>query len=162
MLYFKSGNKMCSRFFIDFPDIESQTRKINSYLSSHFNSDDELELRSVASFWKSYYLTTFTDSLFWSFVFKRFLLRFNFLLSLQSVVDDSTICLMSHERKQVLDLIMNLAKQVFLTDFLPLRFRKAGRVRFRGSRETRWYSWHNRVTPSKTHEFLESPCLFRS
>merc|ERR1712227_1037377 len=72
---------MCSRFFIDFPDIESQTRKINSYLSSHFNSDDELEL------------------------------RFNFLLSLQSVVDDSTICLMSHERKQVLDLIMNLAKQ---------------------------------------------------
>jgi len=72
---------MCSRFFIDFPDIESQTRKINSYLTNHFNSDDELEL------------------------------RFNFLLSLQSVVDDSTICLMSHERKQVLDLIVDLAKQ---------------------------------------------------
>ena len=48
MFYFKSAYKMCSRFFIDFPDIESQTRKINSYLSSHFNSDDELELRSVA------------------------------------------------------------------------------------------------------------------
>lgn len=28
------------------------------------------------------------------------------------VVDESTICLMSHERKLVLDLIMKLAKQV--------------------------------------------------
>ena len=37
--------------------------------------------------------------------------RFNFLLSLQMVVDESTICLMSQERKLVLDLIMKLAKQ---------------------------------------------------
>ena len=91
---------MCSRFFIDFPDIDSQTRKINSYLTNHFNSDDELELR--------YYILPpkIRNILFDTFS------RFNFLLSLQMVVDDSTICLMSHERKQVLDLIMDLAKQV--------------------------------------------------
>ena len=36
---------MCSRFFIDFPDIETQTRKIKSYLTAHFDSEDELSLR---------------------------------------------------------------------------------------------------------------------
>lgn len=76
---------MCSRFFIDFPDIETQTRKLESYLTNHFNSENELEL------------------------------RFNFLLSLQMVVDESTICLMSQERKLVLDLIMKLAKQTLAT-----------------------------------------------
>merc|ERR1712113_1001155 len=76
---------MCSRFFIDFPDIETQTRKLESYLTNHFNSVNELEL------------------------------RFNFLLSLQMVVDESTICLMSQERKLVLDLIMKLAKQTLAT-----------------------------------------------
>jgi len=77
----KFQSLMSSRFFIDFPDIETQTRKLESYLINHFNSDNELEM------------------------------RFNFLLSLQMVVDESTICLMSHERKLVLDLIMKLAKQ---------------------------------------------------
>jgi len=76
---------MCSRFFIDFPDIDTQTRKLESYLTNHFNSENELEL------------------------------RFNFLLSLQMVVDESTICLMSQERKLVLDLIMKLAKQTLAT-----------------------------------------------
>ena len=36
---------MSSRFFIDFPDIETQTRKLESYLINHFNSDNELEMR---------------------------------------------------------------------------------------------------------------------
>ena len=47
-------------------------------------------------------------------------LRFNFLLSLQMVVDESTICLMSHERKLVLDLIMKLAKQVKIGNWVIL------------------------------------------
>merc|ERR1712176_1689268 len=81
----KFQSLMSSRFFIDFPDIETQTRKLESYLINHFNSDNELEL------------------------------RFNFLLSLQMVVDESTICLMSHERKLVLDLIMKHAKQTLAT-----------------------------------------------
>ena len=47
--------------------------------------------------------------------------RFNFLLSLQMVVDESTICLMSQERKLVLDLIMKLAKQVSPKFLVELR-----------------------------------------
>ncbi|CBY33147.1 unnamed protein product [Oikopleura dioica] len=78
----KLQSTMCSRFFIDFPDIETQTRKIKSYLEAHFDSDDELSL------------------------------RFNFMLSLQAVVNDSTICLMSQEHQEVLNLIIGLAQQV--------------------------------------------------
>ena len=42
----------------------------------------------------------------------NFQLRFNSLLSLHDFVDESTTCLMNHERKLVLDLIKKLAKQV--------------------------------------------------
>ena len=42
---------------------------------------------------------------------------------------------------------------------IPLRFRKAGRLWCGGARETHWATCHNRVTPSKTKEFLESPCF---
>uniref|UniRef100_A0A1I8HQ59 polynucleotide adenylyltransferase n=1 Tax=Macrostomum lignano TaxID=282301 RepID=A0A1I8HQ59_9PLAT len=35
---------MCSRFFIDFPDLRKQRAKIESYLTSHFPSDKDLEL----------------------------------------------------------------------------------------------------------------------
>lgn len=83
----KLQSTMCSRFFIDFPDIETQTRKIKSYLEAHFDSDDELSL------------------------------RFNFMLSLQAVVNDSTICLMSQEHQEVLNLIIGLAQQT-LSDIL--------------------------------------------
>ena len=31
-----------------------------------------------------------------------------------------------------------------------------------GARETHWATCHNRVSPSKTKEFLKSPCFFRS
>ena len=44
---------------------------------------------------------------------------------------------------------------------VPLRFRKAGRVRCGGARETNWATCHNRLTPSETKEFLKSPCFFR-
>jgi hypothetical protein len=83
----KLQSTMCSRFFIDFPDIETQTRKIKSYLAAHFDSEDELSL------------------------------RFNFMLSLQAVVNDSTICLMSQEHQEVLNLIIGLAQQT-LSDIL--------------------------------------------
>ena len=43
---------------------------------------------------------------------------------------------------------------------LLLRFRKAGRVWCDGARETHWATCHNIVTPSKTKEFLQSPCFF--
>ena len=48
------------------------------------------------------------------------------------------------------------------TKNLPLRLRKAGRVLSRGARETHLATCHNKVTPSKTKEFLKSLCFFRS
>ena len=44
--------------------------------------------------------------------------------------------------------------------FIPLRFGKVGRVWCGGARETHWATCCNEVTPSKTKEFLKSPCFF--
>ena len=41
-------------------------------------------------------------------------------------------------------------------------FKKTGRVRCGGSRETHWATCHNGVTSSKTKEFLKSSCFFKS
>ncbi|XP_077288256.1 terminal nucleotidyltransferase 5C isoform X2 [Arctopsyche grandis] len=70
---------MCSRFFIDFPDIETQRTKLEGYLWNHFAGPDEEAL------------------------------KYQFLMLLQSVVSDSTVCLMGHERRQTLSLIESLA-----------------------------------------------------
>ena len=50
--------------------------------------------------------------------------------------------------------------RVFISKFLlPMRFRKAGRMWCGGARETHWATYHKRVTPSKTKEFLKSSCF---
>lgn len=71
---------MCSRFFIDFPDIGEQQRKLESYLQNHFVG---LEDR-----------------------------KYEYLTTLHSVVNESTVCLMGHERRQTLGLIAMLAVRV--------------------------------------------------
>ena len=45
---------------------------------------------------------------------------------------------------------------------VPLRLKKAGMVLCGGARETHCATYNNGVTPSKTKEFLKSPCFFRS
>ncbi|KAL1501407.1 hypothetical protein ABEB36_006730 [Hypothenemus hampei] len=82
--YIKSLERyMSSRFFIDFPDVEQQRSKLETYLWNHFgNGSDETELRH------------------------------RFLLLLHDVVAQSTVCLMGHELRQTLQLIKNLAWQV--------------------------------------------------
>ena len=43
---------------------------------------------------------------------------------------------------------------------IPLNIKKKkGRVWWGGARETHWATCHKGVTPSKTKEFLESPCF---
>ncbi|XP_022650647.1 protein FAM46C-like isoform X1 [Varroa destructor] len=79
---------MCSRFFIDFPDLANQRRKLESYLTNHFIGDEE---RSN---------------------------RYAYLMILQRVVDESTVCLMGHERRQTLNLIDELASQTYYEDML--------------------------------------------
>uniref|UniRef100_A0A8D2LSA7 polynucleotide adenylyltransferase n=2 Tax=Varanus komodoensis TaxID=61221 RepID=A0A8D2LSA7_VARKO len=71
---------MCSRFFIDFPDVAEQQRKIESYLRNHFIGEE----RS----------------------------KYDYLMTLRGVVNESTVCLMGHERRQTLNMIMLLALKV--------------------------------------------------
>ncbi|XP_068249388.1 terminal nucleotidyltransferase 5C isoform X1 [Palaemon carinicauda] len=76
---------MCSRFFIDFPDVQQQQTKLEAYLWNHFVGEDEA-------------------------------LRYEYLMVLHRVVDESTVCLMGHERRQTLNLIDELACQVFYSE----------------------------------------------
>ncbi|XP_032068515.1 terminal nucleotidyltransferase 5C [Thamnophis elegans] len=71
---------MCSRFFIDFPSILEQQRKLETYLQNHFAEED----RS----------------------------KYDYLMTLRKVVNESTVCLMGHERRQTLNLISLLALRV--------------------------------------------------
>lgn len=73
---------MCSRFFIDFPELAVQKAKLESYLANHFPAD--------------------TSG------------RYAYLLTLHRVVDESTVCLMGHERRQTLLLIRDLATRCLL------------------------------------------------
>jgi len=70
---------MCSRFFIDFSDIGQQRAKLENYLWNHFVSPEEESL------------------------------KYRYLMLLHSVVEESTVCLMGHERRQTLSLIEELA-----------------------------------------------------
>lgn len=73
---------MCSRFFIDFPDILEQQRKLEQYLQNHFAEED----RS----------------------------KYDYLMTLRRVVNESTVCLMRHELRQTLNLISLLALRVLV------------------------------------------------
>lgn len=77
---------MCSRFFIDFPDIIQQRAKLENYLWNHFVGPEEESL------------------------------KYQYLLLLHSVVEESTVCLMGHERRQTLSLIEELACQVLYAE----------------------------------------------
>lgn len=85
--YIKSLERyMCSRFFIDFSDINQQRAKLENYLMSHFVGIEEE------------------------------VLKYNYLILLYQVVEDSTVCLMGHERRQTLSLISELAVRVLHTE----------------------------------------------
>uniref|UniRef100_H3D2N2 polynucleotide adenylyltransferase n=1 Tax=Tetraodon nigroviridis TaxID=99883 RepID=H3D2N2_TETNG len=72
---------MCSRFFIDFPDVSEQQRKIEAYLQCHFVGNEEAS-------------------------------KYDYLMTLRRVIDESTVCLMGHERRQTLNMITVLALRV--------------------------------------------------
>lgn len=78
---------MCSRFFIDFSDLNQQRNKLESYLQNHFNDDDHTKTQ--------------------------------YLMRLYKVVDESTVCLMSHERRLTLALIEELAYRFYLRSQQP-------------------------------------------
>ncbi|VCX41790.1 unnamed protein product [Gulo gulo] len=71
---------MCSRFFIDFPDVAEQQKKIESYLRNHFIGEEKS--------------------------------KYDYLMTLRGVVNESTVCLMGHERRQTLNMITLMALKV--------------------------------------------------
>ncbi|XP_049500653.1 terminal nucleotidyltransferase 5D [Panthera uncia] len=71
---------MCSRFFIDFPDVVEQQKKIESYLRNHFIGEENS--------------------------------KYDYLMTLRGVVNESTVCLMGHERRQTLNMITLMALKV--------------------------------------------------
>uniref|UniRef100_A0A8C9P8C1 polynucleotide adenylyltransferase n=1 Tax=Spermophilus dauricus TaxID=99837 RepID=A0A8C9P8C1_SPEDA len=71
---------MCSRFFIDFPDVGEQQKKIESYLHNHFIGEEKS--------------------------------KYDYLMTLRGVVNQSTVCLMGHERRQTLNMITLMALKV--------------------------------------------------
>lgn len=73
---------MCSRFFIDFPDLNQQQAKLENYLYNHFQSSEDQT-------------------------------KYHYLMILYQVVDESTVCLMGHERRLTLSLIEDMAFQVY-------------------------------------------------
>uniref|UniRef100_T1J6X5 polynucleotide adenylyltransferase n=1 Tax=Strigamia maritima TaxID=126957 RepID=T1J6X5_STRMM len=75
---------MCSRFFIDFSDLNQQQSKLENYLTNHFADEDHL--------------------------------MYEYLMILHRVVDESTVCLMGHERRQTLNLIEELACQIYFQE----------------------------------------------
>ncbi|QQP51208.1 Protein FAM46C, partial [Caligus rogercresseyi] len=75
---------MCSRFFIDFPDISTQQAKLENYLWNHFASlQDDPQI------------------------------KYDYLMILYQVVNASTVCLMNHERRLTLSLIEELALSIY-------------------------------------------------
>merc|ERR1719379_1090402 len=78
---------MCSRFFIDFPDLTQQHNKLFKFLDNHFQGADTQ-------------------------------LKYDYLMILYQVVDESTVCLMGHERRQTLALIKDMASDPLHADSL--------------------------------------------
>nr|XP_061801146.1 terminal nucleotidyltransferase 5C-like [Nerophis lumbriciformis] len=72
---------MCSRFFIDFPDVKEQRRKMEAYLQGHFTGGEEGS-------------------------------KYDYLMTLRRIIDESTVCLMGHERRQTLNMITVLALRI--------------------------------------------------
>lgn len=78
----KMKQSMCSRFFIDFQDLKQQRSRLQSYLANHF------------------------------FVPRDKLLKFYYLKMLKEVIEECTMNMMVHERKQILKIISDLLSQV--------------------------------------------------
>jgi len=78
---------MCSRFFIDFKDVQTQQQKLENYLKSHSLDSSEK--------------------------------KYKYLQILYEVVEKSTVCLMGHERRQTLRMILDLLNQVYQPTNFP-------------------------------------------
>ncbi|CAJ0572852.1 unnamed protein product, partial [Mesorhabditis spiculigera] len=102
---------MCSRFFIDFPDINAQEVKLRNYLDSHFsNTLDSWSTNSCGEDTDSEASTSQASSHPSHLSVQQS--KYDFLLLLYRVISESTVCLMNHERRQTLLMVDRLAYQI--------------------------------------------------
>ncbi|CAO4361923.1 unnamed protein product [Caenorhabditis nigoni] len=114
---------MCSRFFIDFPDLNSQENKLRNYLDSHFgtsfNGVTYDQWSSSGSDTESEASTSQATS---SSLLVTGQAKYDFLMLLYRVIDESTVCLMAHERHMTLNMIDRVAFQLSMQCYSPPNF----------------------------------------
>uniref|UniRef100_A0A8R1I2H4 polynucleotide adenylyltransferase n=1 Tax=Caenorhabditis japonica TaxID=281687 RepID=A0A8R1I2H4_CAEJA len=117
---------MCSRFFIDFPDVASQENKLRNYLDSHFgtsfNGVSYDQWSSSGSDTDSEASTSQATS---SSNLATGQAKYDFLMLLYRVIDESTVCLMAHERHMTLSMIDRVAFQLSMQCHTPPNFANA-------------------------------------
>ncbi|CAJ0947527.1 unnamed protein product, partial [Mesorhabditis belari] len=101
---------MCSRFFIDFPDISLQESKLRNYLDNHFGSNYDTLSTSCGEDTDSEASTSQASS--HPSLLSVQQSKYDFLLLLYRVISESTVCLMNHERRQTLLMVDRLAYQI--------------------------------------------------
>ncbi|EGT32861.1 hypothetical protein CAEBREN_26267 [Caenorhabditis brenneri] len=114
---------MCSRFFIDFPDLMSQENKLRSYLDSHFGTSFN---GAAYDQWSSSGSDTDSEASTSQATTSSLLVtgqaKYDFLMLLYRVIDESTVCLMAHERHMTLNMIDRVAFQLSMQCYNPPNF----------------------------------------
>uniref|UniRef100_A0A1I7UY36 polynucleotide adenylyltransferase n=1 Tax=Caenorhabditis tropicalis TaxID=1561998 RepID=A0A1I7UY36_9PELO len=114
---------MCSRFFIDFPDLISQENKLRNYLDSHFGTAFN---GSTYDQWSSSGSDTDSEASTSQATTSSYLVagqaKYDFLMLLYRVIDESTVCLMAHERHMTLNMIDRVAFQLSMQCYNPPNF----------------------------------------
>lgn len=114
---------MCSRFFIDFPDLMSQENKLRNYLDSHFGTSFN---GATYDQWSSSGSDTDSEASTSQATTSSLLVtgqaKYDFLMLLYRVIDESTVCLMAHERHMTLNMIDRVAFQLSMQCYTPPNF----------------------------------------
>lgn len=111
---------MCSRFFIDFPDLNSQENKLRNYLDSHFGTSfNGYSYDQWSSSGSDTDSEASTSQATTSSLLVTGQAKYDFLMLLYRVIDESTVCLMAHERHMTLSMIDRVAFQLSMQCYTP-------------------------------------------
>lgn len=111
---------MCSRFFIDFPDLNSQENKLRNYLDSHFGTSfNGITYDQWSSSGSDTDSEASTSQATTSSLLVTGQAKYDFLMLLYRVIDESTVCLMAHERHMTLSMIDRVAFHLSMQCYTP-------------------------------------------
>ena len=85
------------------------------------------------------------------------LLKYDYLMILYQVVDESTVCLMGHERRQTLDMILELAGQVYSPEYDTSSGQETGGS-WSSASSTSGYTWASSVSNKTSSSWSSSSC----